>query len=107
MRKVFIVAVSALVVASCSSSDAPVKVQPAKATELSATCDAALEPVRIYANAHTDELTEEVRADLKELMIKSYDSCSQSELKLFRDVFLSPWAERIAEAGSEAGSEAG
>jgi hypothetical protein len=53
--------------------------------------------------SHTEALTEEVRAQMKVLLTKSYDFCTQAELKLFRDVFLTPWVESIAEAGSEAG----
>lgn len=103
MRKVFAVAVLVTILASCSSNDTPTKVHEVNAKSLSKVCDAALEPVRVYARAHTDVLTEEVRADMKALLTKSYDSCLQSELKLFRDVFLTPWVESIAEAGSQAG----
>lgn len=103
MRKVLLVAMLATILTSCSSSNAPSEVPEIKAKSFSKACDAAFEPVRVYARAHTDGLTEEVRAELKSLMIKSYDSCSQQELQLFRDVFLTPWAESIAEAGSQAG----
>jgi hypothetical protein len=106
MRKVLIATMLATILASCSSSAAPSELQEIKAKSLSKACDATLEPVRVYARAHTDALTEEVRTELKALMIKSYDSCTQPELRLFRDVFLTPWAESIAEAGSKAGSEA-
>ena len=104
MRKIFVAATLAFMLASCSSNSSS-EVPAAKAKTLSKECDAALEPVRIYARAHTDVLTEEVRTEMKARMIKSYDFCTQPELKLFRDVFLSPWAENISEAGSEAGSE--
>jgi hypothetical protein len=53
--------------------------------------------------SHTEALTEEVRAQMKVLLTNSYDFCTQAELKLFRDVFLTPWVESIAETGSEAG----
>jgi len=102
MRKVFVVIAIAAALASCSSS-APTKVHEYQAKVLSKVCDEALEPVRIYASSHTEAITEEVRAEMKARLTTSYDFCSQAELKLFRDTFLTPWAESIAEAGSKAG----
>ena len=105
MRKFFVAATLAFMLASCSSNSS--NMPAVKAKTLSKACDTALEPVRIYAREHTDVLTDEVRAEMKVRMIKSYDFCSQPELKLFRDVFLAPWAESISEAGSETEPNAG
>lgn len=102
MRKVCAIIALAVVLASCSSK-ATTQVPEFQATVLSKVCNEALEPVRAYAMSHTEALTEEVRAQMKVLLTKSYDFCTQAELKLFRDVFLTPWVESIAEAGSEAG----
>ena len=102
MRKVFVVFALVATLTSCSSSEST-KVHEYQAKVLSKVCDEALEPVRIYALSHTEAITEEVRAEMKARLTTSYDFCSQAELKLFRDTFLTPWAESIAEAGSKAG----
>ena len=103
MRKILIATLLATILTSCSSSNAPSEAPGTKAESLSKACDATFEPVRVYATAHTEAITEEVRTEMKALLTTSYEVCSQAELKFFRDTFLTPWAESIAEAGSKAG----